>query len=59
MCDYIYEDGMDVYRAMMTAHIQEKYEKFNDIEDEYAFVWWKQPPRSLYIDQKIHLIYMA
>ncbi len=55
MCDYIYEDGMDVYRAMMTAHIQEKYEKFNDIEDEYDLRMVETDHQEVYIfDQKIH-----
>ncbi|WP_430884098.1 hypothetical protein [Fusibacter sp. JL216-2] len=55
ICDYIYKDGMDVYRAMMTAHIQEKYEKFNDIEDEYDFRMVETDHQEVYIfDQKIH-----
>ncbi|WP_430885202.1 hypothetical protein [Fusibacter sp. JL216-2] len=55
LCNYIYEDGMDVYRAMMTAHIQEEYESFHDIEEVEDMRMVETDNQEIYIvDQKIH-----
>ncbi|WP_430884990.1 hypothetical protein [Fusibacter sp. JL216-2] len=55
ICDYIYVDGMDVYREMMKAHIQEEYEFFNDIEEVEDLRIVETDHQEIYIvDQKIH-----